>query len=460
MADIDRLHLIDSHQLSGVNYFTSLLSAAYAAGLLFDADIEKLQIQCLELLGRQCENYSGGHSSSVRVEVAETIMKSNLYALGVYLKSLTDADLAASQLQTEEVAVMYQKGRKILAAKLNTARQIYGWIQNNKIDSPNEPYNTTIGSNGLGRFFKKYNPDYEATEITGSLDYPLGNPVADLTGIEYVQKYLESLYYENEFCQAFSAARIDRLLLGWAKDYQDLPINIFEKVLTSALGCVLAGKDPLNLNLSRNDQNALFALFTRVPVAEIAEEVELAADKLLQITGCKKPALRRYISKNLVQVGQNIIQAIKTDTLPLLFPALMVVEKPDPQPQVRFISAEKMADDQYRKLIAELLECRLASDKLALVQERVRTFGDLEDVLLDAGLTSEEIARVLGTLGDIEIAVLLKRHPAQDGQAPDQWPADQDAEFILSSALQKHVGRLATNRQKQILDLVESLVID
>lgn len=34
-------------------------------------------------------------------------------------------------------------------------------------------------------------------------DYPLyNNLIGKLEGIEFIEKYLESLYYENEFCKA------------------------------------------------------------------------------------------------------------------------------------------------------------------------------------------------------------------------------------------------------------------
>ena len=50
-----------------------------------------------------------------------------------------------------------------------------------------------------------------------------------------------------------------------------------------------------------------------------------------------------------------------------------------------------MDDEKYRKFIDELLICRYSSDKLALIKEKVKSFGDIENLLFDAQLSEEEI---------------------------------------------------------------------
>jgi len=50
------------------------------------------------------------------------------------------------------------------------------------------------------------------------------------------------------------------------------------------------------------------------------------------------------------------------------------------------------------------------SDKLSIIKEKIKSFGDFEDVLFDAQLRQEEITLVFGNLKDIEIAALIKRH--------------------------------------------------
>jgi hypothetical protein len=110
-----------------------------------------------------------------------------------------------------------------------------------KISTSNHAYNATLSDNGIGDFLKSYNPDYEAQDTPASIDYQLCNPVARLTGIEFIQKYLENLYIENKFCMKLTPESIHHLLYGYDKGYRDLLINIFEHILTAALGCLLEG---------------------------------------------------------------------------------------------------------------------------------------------------------------------------------------------------------------------------
>ena len=95
MANINKRHIIDKARLSGENYFTSLLQQACFSGILTENDLKRLQIQCIEFLAYKCKRYNSGDSSSIRVEIAESIMKSNLYSIGIYLKYLFDIDNTA-----------------------------------------------------------------------------------------------------------------------------------------------------------------------------------------------------------------------------------------------------------------------------------------------------------------------------------------------------------------------------
>ena len=200
MANIEKRRIIDSNKLSSEQYFTSILKEAYAKGLLCDTDMENIQMQCIQLLAYKCEIYNGGESSSIRVEEAESIMKSNLCTIGLYLKSLPDVNFAVSELKKASIFEIYQKGRKLINVRLHSAKHIFDLIRKNKLVTPNYSYNSTINE-GIESFFKAYDPDYEAHETPASIDYQLCNPVTDLIGIEFIQKYLENLFLENEFCR-------------------------------------------------------------------------------------------------------------------------------------------------------------------------------------------------------------------------------------------------------------------
>jgi len=119
----------------------------------------------------------------------------------------------------------------------------------NKLATIHYTYNATL-NDGIGSFFASYNPDYEAQETPASIDYQLCNDVGELAGVEFIQRYLEHLFLENEFCGNFAAEDIQHLLCGYDKEYKDLLINIFEHVLTAAVGCSLANRSVVKLDIT------------------------------------------------------------------------------------------------------------------------------------------------------------------------------------------------------------------
>lgn len=73
-------------------------------------------------------------------------------------------------------------------------------------------------------------------------DYPLyNNLIGKLEGIEFIEKYLESLYYENEFGKAIP--NVEEILQSYSKDYKNLIINIFSVTLMTTLEKMLPKKE-------------------------------------------------------------------------------------------------------------------------------------------------------------------------------------------------------------------------
>lgn len=454
MSNIDKLHIINSNNLSGKSYFTSILQEAYNCGLLYDSDIEDIHLRCLEFLACKSERYNCGRSSSIRVEQAESIMKSIFYTIGLYLKSLPDADSAVSELKTAIITEMYEKGRRLIKTKLHTAKHLYILVQENKLDTINYTYNATVNDEGIGSFFKLYNPEYEAHEIPASIDYQLCNPVNDLAGVEYIQKYLENLLLENEFCSRFNAEDIHHLLCSYDKGYKDLLINIFEHVLTAALGCVLAKRSVLKLDITDKEIQRLSYELSKDNDNTLAVRISKASEKVLEELNVTNISLRTYIEKSLPKITVSIIHAVRINTLGQTFVAPVNLNL---KPKIQFLPGEKMDDKKYRKLINELLICRYSSDKLALIKENVKSFSDMEDVLLDAHLSGEEITSLFDILGDVEIAALIKRHPFKsDIQAVDLSEGEQ----ALQLSLKRYFDQLATDRQETILEIVDRLIDD
>lgn len=452
MANIEKQHVIDSKKLSGQFYFNSVLYEAYTCGLLNESDLENIQLQCISLLAYKSERYNMNESSSIRVETAESIMKSIFYTIGLYLKSLPGPDHAAAKLKSEKISELYEKGRKLIYNRFREAKNIYEMIQRNKIETPNHSYNSTLSVNGLGLFFKSYNIEYEAHDIPASIDYQLCNPVNDLAGIEYIQKYLENLYLENEFCMNFANENIHYLLYGYDKGYPDLLINIFEQVLTAALGCSLVNRNIRKLNILQEDIQYLYDKLLNYDKYTLMLNLLKAAEEIFDDLNITNRSLKKYIKKSLPRIAENIEIALKLNTLNKIF---ITPKNPNLEPKIQFESGIKMDDEEYRRLIDELLRCRYPSDKLKLIKEKVKSFDDLEDILLDAQLEEEEFILLFNTLGDVEIAAMIKRHPFEsDIQAVDISEAEQ----VVRSYLGNYVRQLSSNRQEQIFQIVKQLI--
>ncbi|GAE90498.1 DUF6179 domain-containing protein [Acetivibrio straminisolvens] len=301
MANIEKRHIINRHNLSGEFYFTSILQEAYSCGLLSDSDLENIQIQCVSLLAYKTERYNMGKSSSIRVETAESIMKSNFYSIGLYLKTLPDPDDAVFELKTVNISELYERGRKLINIKFKTARHIYNIVQKNRLDTPNHSYNSTLGEDGIGIFFKSYNIEYKAHDCSASIDYQLCNPVNDLAGVEFIQKYIENLYFENDFCKNFDNERIHHLLSGYDENYAELLINIFEQVLTAALGCSLADRSIRELSITEEDIWRLYEKLKKYDNDTLMMAINSAVNHIYEELNITNHSLKGYIEKKFAK---------------------------------------------------------------------------------------------------------------------------------------------------------------
>ena len=90
-----------------------------------------------------------------------------------------------------------------------------------------------------------------------------------------------------------------------------------------------------------------------------------------------------------------------------------------------------------------------------MIRENVKSFDDLEEVLLDACLNPEEIILLLDTLKEMEIAEMIRRHPyGSDIQAVDLSKAEQ----TLQECLAHYMRQIAEDRRQQIIRIADNLI--
>ena len=409
MNEIIKESRIREENLSGEQYFLSLLNEAFAVGEIDEGELMQIQADAVERFSEKARSYTHGESSSVRTEDAEIIMSSVLYTVGVYLKSLPTPIDAVSALRRESFRDLYMLGRKKIGVKLATIKKIAEFLAQNAPKS-RAIYYRQATKKLSARFFSLYNPDFAAHDAAVLPDYPLLVPVCDLVGVEYMQKYLEGLYSETQLLRLFSPITVDTLLYASNNEYPEAPDNILRPVFLAALGSVLTGKDVLSL-MGGADIPLLYDIFDGKSKAEILATLQSATTRLLENLHIGSPSLARYLHSALPDISAEILSAIETKTLHMLF---LSPVKRDPKDRSLFRFGTRMDDDLYSSLIAALESTEDFSERHKIIKEKIHSMYDLEDVLTDIPFSEKETATVLSALKENEWAFLAKKHPEGD----------------------------------------------
>jgi hypothetical protein len=443
---------IDVDKLSGEFYFQSLLQEAYVKGVLSPKESERVQLECLKLLTDCTERFTRGKSSSVRIEIAQGIMASNLFTIGIYLKSLPDTDAALFQIENEPIEKLYEYGFQVLKRKINVANYFFNRVCKSKLKTANQAYNITIDQ-GFKPFFENYEINFHAHEIPSDIDYQLIHPVTDLAGVEFVIKYLESLYYENLFCSYFDADIIHEVMSGYDPSYKKLLDNICAQVFQNALGCQLLNAPPDRLEFSPADLNSLDKKLRGHDQLELQTQLKTAAQELITDLELTNPTLKKYLIASLPKITTTVLQGLATHSLNKVF---VPRYNPNIKPLVHYNMGIKMDDKAYREMVTEFLSCRFFDDKLAIIKEYIKTLADMEDLLIAGELEPTEAAMIFDLLEDIELAVLTKRHPLHPAIDAIDFSA---SEIRMQQNLDAYLRALPRERLAQILNLTTTLEV-
>lgn len=319
MNEIENISKIKRENLDERNYFKTLIENAYSNQMLTDDDMINMQIQLLQLLDEIIYKYNGLDSSSIRKEIMEDISNSNIYTIGLYLKTFINPDDAINKLQENGTKSAYQEGKKQINKMLNFIRVLYIKVKQNKLDVENEMYNDTI-LGGVSGFLKIYNPYYKAQDMKITADYPLyNNLIGKLDGVEFIKEYIYSIYLENVFCNKFSIEKIKHLLYGYAYNFEKLVINIFEIVFLETIACKLVKRDSKDLIISVSELDEIYDIFNNKEKTEIKEIIDKTYQEIKNELLLDNQELQKYIEKNLDHIVEIIVNGLKNKTLDKVF---------------------------------------------------------------------------------------------------------------------------------------------
>lgn len=303
-SDLEKKSMIKRSELDEKKYMESLLKKAYTIGLIDTSNIFNIQNQLLELLRIKVKKYIGIENSSILADEAKIIMESNIYTINLYLKEMTP-DEGILKLVNERIIDLYYSGMKILKRKVSLCKMLYHKVLSTMLQTENETYNSTL-VDGINAFFRIYDFEYDARNIKITADYPLYNNLfGKLEGIEFIENYLKSLYYENVFCKMFSKAEIEEALYEYNENYSELVINIFTIIFVRAVCSKIIEKENEVLSWNCDNKKKLCEVLSGKSKKEIYDEV-LTASRKIEL---KNVSLRKYIEHGIDNIQFDIYSA-------------------------------------------------------------------------------------------------------------------------------------------------------
>lgn len=456
LNNLEKQHLIRRQSLDESNYFQSILQESYRLNLLSVTEYETIQVQSIQLLAKQVQRYTGGESSSVKVETAQSIMQSIFYVIGSYLKTFPEVEIGVAVLKQKAVLELYQHGKKLIAEQLASAKQLLIDIQTDGFITDNQAYNDTLWD-GIPPFFTDYDVNFAAHDTPASIDYPLCNDKMDLVGIEYISNYLETLCLENKFLNLFPLQAINRLLQGFDDHHKDLLINIFGLVLTNALGCVLVNKTINVLNIEPKEREYLQQKLLNLSNIELNNRLHETLMQLCKELKLSDRLLQKHMTAIIPDLSVRLKNALENNRLESIFISFKISFKENQLQSVLFEEGNKMDDELFRSIVNEIKECRYVSDKIAIIQKEIHSVSDFIDILGSYCIFDDEFTDIFQSLGDMELALLMKMLPTDSIIDSDIHFTENEKEW--HNRLDSFFKDLNITRQKRIRKLVEDIRI-
>lgn len=225
-----------------------LMDAGLREGVLSLREYQRIQGEMMALVQKQARLWTGGEGGSLPVEVAEMLLGSILYIMGLEVK-YGALEEGLVRLKTQGAGEIFDKGLERVRRRVRICRHRWQYLKGQLFETSNRLYNDTV-KRGLGGFFKLYDPALDALALHITADYTpcLGRP--EEGGIEFIESYLSRLEAENAFCRCFLPERGEMLLENVLLEVEEGTVNLFEQFLLGALVCILAGENPRKLVVS------------------------------------------------------------------------------------------------------------------------------------------------------------------------------------------------------------------
>lgn len=181
-----------------------------------DKGIDRAELGAL--MQDRCRKYTGGMSSSVRMEVFEHLLDGVLYTI----------DLCKDR--TLPLAEQYKLGRREITSELRRAKLSLAVARATRTKQVCTAYDETLDA-GMTAFFKRYDPETSPQDCLLTLDYELAIHPHELRGVTKISAYLRRLIIENRYCAMLPAGMLDKIV----PPDRELIFNTFELGLRAVI---------------------------------------------------------------------------------------------------------------------------------------------------------------------------------------------------------------------------------
>lgn len=351
-------------------------------------------------------SYTTRDSSSIKEETASNMLCSICYALDAYSTALKRPVEMDSHLRDKGIRQIYAEGLNIVRSCVEDSKKLYQEIANTKLMIPMEAYNDTIDK-ALPEFFLTYDVEFAAQDTVSLMDYPLVFDDQSISGIFYINQYLQKLKLETRFCSCFRPESILQFLCGYGAKYDldmiDTPLNLFEILFDQSVVSILCGNECGQLFVSGPQFQYLKEDLSVGNYHNFQKLVASAVNKMISDFDLESAELINYMHKYSKLYRGRLLNALEAGNL-----INLVIVDHEKQPDGTFIfeDGERMSDEDFIQLVNLILECEDLSGKVSLVISGVHSMGDYLDLLEADCLFSDEYLSVFEALDEIGIAVL------------------------------------------------------
>lgn len=409
MNKITPIYNIQKSQLNQGNFFEDLLNNLFNNKIADENDIYNIQNEIIQLLCDKVYRFTKGESSSVREEVAQSLLESIYYILSEYFKSIGNLDNSIKIIKEKKLKVLYDEGKIIIDSKINEAKKLLEIIKKNKINVLNNAYNDTI-DDGIDLFFREYDKDFGCCESPGDIDYPLNIQLIDIAGIDYILEYLKILNLENRFLEKFDCDMINELLNGYSENSNDLLINIFELVLANAIGNACIDKSVLDLNIENIHREYLKDIISTLSKDELEKYIVNKSTNIFNELNINDKDLKDYIKFSASKLTIDIYSKNSENNLETIFITL----KPLDNNKLIYVDSKKITNSRFRKVTEKIRDLKDIEEKMSIINNNITSLEDLVDILEADCLFDNEYVYLFDTLDDTKLALLLKYMPDID----------------------------------------------